>query len=87
MAIGDAPQMADGFGVPTFYVTDCIREDAGDGNVRIWNCIHRSGLLVPQCEVIIPAGKLQMIGRDVSEFAFDLYHRHQMLMDAIGARH
>jgi hypothetical protein len=89
MELRDAPRMADGFGVPTFYVTDIVTEDAGNGNVRIWNCVLKSGLLMPVCEVIVPASRLLRIGRDASDFAMDLHQRQQMaeILEHAGARH
>ena len=85
----DAPRMADTFGLPCYYVTDVIREDAGNGNVRVWNCTLRGNVLIPVCEVIVPAGRLLRIGRDASDFALQLHQRQQMaeIAECAGARH
>lgn len=80
MEVQNTPQMADVFGVPTFYATDIVTEDAGAGNVRIWNCTRRGGLLVPNSEVIIPAVKLLLIGRHVSSYAQTIFNRDQLLL-------
>lgn len=82
------PLVADVTGLPTFYVTDVVREDAGNGNARIWNCTVRSGILIPQCEIIIPAQRLFLIGHAASEFAAQIYRRHQVTMfEEASSRH
>ena len=75
MGIHDTPIIADAFGVPTFYVTDIVKEDAGAGNIRIMNCQRRNGILIPQCEIIVPACRLLPIGKEVSAFAHDIFMR------------
>lgn len=55
--------------VPTYYITDVLQEDAGGGNIRIWNCTRRNGILIPQFEVIIPALSLLAVGKKVADFA------------------
>lgn len=71
------------YGVPTFYVTKAIAEDAGGGNMRVWNCAERNGVLTPVCEIIIPALSLIVAGRNVTEAAMDIFNRAQMT----GPRH
>lgn len=71
------------YGVPTFYVTKAIAEDAGSGNMRVWNCTERNGVLTPVCEIIIPALALVVAGRIVTDAAMDLFNRAQMT----GPRH
>ena len=66
-------QTFDTFGVPVFYVTVTIPEPAGGGNVRVWNCCDRSGILVPQCEIIIPAINLAMAARRMAEAAQEIF--------------
>jgi hypothetical protein len=63
----------DAFGVPVFYVTVTVPEPAGGGNVRIWNCCDRSGILVPQCEIIIPAISLVVAARRIAEAAQEIF--------------
>lgn len=87
MGIHEAPRMADSFGVPTFYVTDIVKEDAGAGNVRIMNCQLRNGILIPQCEIIVPAVRLLAMGREASAFALELYHREQGLISMASSPH
>ncbi len=77
--------MGDTYGVPTFYVDTAIPEDAGNGNIRVWNCHFRNGILIPQCEVIIHATKLYVAGRRVGDFAEKVFNDEQMKMDL--ARH
>lgn len=74
----------DAYGVPTFYMTTAVPEDAGGGNVRIWNCCDRSGVLIPVCEVIIPATRLVVASRRVAEAAQTIFNMEMMLA---GARH
>lgn len=64
--------------VPTYYITDVLQEDAGNGNVRVWNCTRRNGILLPQFEVIIPAASLVTVGRKVSSFAQEVFNDLQM---------
>jgi hypothetical protein len=66
-------QTFDAYGVPVFYVTVAVPEPAGGGNVRIWNCCDRSGLLVPQCEIIIPAINLVVAARRIAEAAQEIF--------------
>jgi hypothetical protein len=64
--------------VPTFYITDVLQEDAGSGNIRVWNCTRRNGILIPQFEVIIPATTLVAVGRKVADFAQHVFNEHQL---------
>jgi hypothetical protein len=64
--------------VPTYYITDVLQEDAGNGNVRVWNCTRRNGVLIPQFEVIVPAASLMMVGRKVANFAQDIFNDLQL---------
>lgn len=87
MGMHEAPQMADAFGVPTYYVTDIVKEDAGAGNIRIMNFQLRNGILIPQCEVIVPACRLLPIAREVSSFACDIYQREHGTMRMTNGSH
>lgn len=63
--------------VPTYYITDVFQEDAGGGNIRVWNCTKRNGVLIPQFEVIIPAAALLTVGKKVAEFAKSVFNESQ----------
>lgn len=67
--------------VPTYYITDVLQEDAGGGNIRVWNCTRRNGILVPQFEVIIPAIALVAVGRKVADFAQGVSNDHQLRLN------
>lgn len=60
--------------VPTYYITDILQEDAGNGNIRVWNCTRKNGVLVPQFEVIIPSVSLMMVGKKTAEFAQSVFN-------------
>lgn len=72
------------YGVPCYYVTKAVPEQAGAGNVRVWNCTERNGVLMPVCEIIIPALSLVVAGKLVAETALEIFNREQM---SGGARH
>lgn len=78
-----SPHFADCFDVPTFYVTHVVREDAGDGNIRVWNCIKRAGVLIPSCEVIVPASRLVMIGQAARDFAQQLCRKEILVGEGV----
>lgn len=48
-------RMADAYGVPEYFATTCVMEDAGGGCVRIYGCTHRGGILIPHYTVVMPA--------------------------------
>ena len=56
MAIRDeASAMADAYGCPEFYAPHIgLIEDAGCGNLRIFRCVKRGGMLVPVFSLIAP---------------------------------
>lgn len=64
--------------VPTYYITDILQEDAGGGNIRVWNCTRRKGILIPQFEVIIPAASLMAVGKKVANFAQEVFENEQL---------
>jgi hypothetical protein len=66
------------FGVPTYYINVAVPEPAGGGNVRIWNCARKHGLLIPQCEIIMPAVDLLIAGRAVAEAATESFNDENM---------
>lgn len=63
----------DTYNCPTFYMNVAIPEPAGGGNVRIWNCTRRHGLLIPVCEIIIPAIDLVIAAREVTQTAMAVF--------------
>jgi hypothetical protein len=84
MGMQRAPQMAEVLGVPTFYATHCVIENAGNGNVRIWNCTVRGRLLIPNSEVIIPASRLVEIGDEVKAFAQNMPEEETVFAEALA---
>jgi hypothetical protein len=64
--------------IPTYYVSEVIKEDAGDGNVRILNYARKKGVLVPEFEVIMSSAKLLLVGRTLSEFAQEIFNSEQI---------
>ena len=64
--------------VPTYYIDDVFQEDAGNGNIRVWNYVRQNGVLVPQFEVIIASKSLLMVGRKVADFAQSVFNEHEM---------
>jgi hypothetical protein len=77
-------QNFESYGVPTFYMTVAIAEPAGGGNVRVWNCCDRSGILIPVCEIIIPAFNLVVAAREVADAALQIFNTESL---GPGARH
>lgn len=68
------------YGVETFYMNVPVAEPAGGGNVRIWNCALKNGVLVPQCEIIIPAVELLVASRIISSAALDVFRMERGTM-------
>jgi hypothetical protein len=64
--------------VPTYYIDDVFQEDAGNGNIRVWNYVRKNGVLVPQFEVIIASRSLLLVGRKVADFAQTVFNDHEM---------
>lgn len=83
------PTLADVTGLQTFVVDTVLRRDLGDGIASIINCRTLNGLIIPQCEIVIAARHLIMIGKSASDFALELHRRQQMahMTEMIGARH
>ena len=63
----------DRYGVPTFYMNVPVAEPAGCGNVRIWNCKRSNGVLVPVCEIIMPAIELMVASRIIGAAALEAF--------------
>lgn len=65
------------YGVPTYYMNVPVAEPAGGGNVRVWNCVRRNGVLVPVCEIIIPAAELIEASRIINSAALATFKMEQ----------
>lgn len=78
--------LADITGLPVYYMDTAVAEHAGDGNVRVWNCITRNNVLIPVCEIIIHSSRLMIAARVVSATAQDVFN-HEALMSVAAARH
>ena len=72
----------DAYGVPTFYMNVPVAEPAGGGNVRIWNCKRARGVLIPVCEIIIPAAELVIASRIINEAALEAFQIEREMMPA-----
>lgn len=72
------------YGVPTFYMNIPVAEPAGGGNVRVWNCVRRKGVLVPVCEIIIPAEELIEASTIINRAALETFKidREMLLLSA-----
>lgn len=67
-------EMLDGIGVPEFFYTTIGKtEDAGGGCVRIYCCIERGGMLIPQLTVVMPAASLVVAARRAGQAAQDAF--------------
>jgi hypothetical protein len=64
--------------VPTYYVDDTLQEDAGNGNIRVWNYERMNGVLIPQFKVIIASRSLLLVGRKVADFAQSVFNEQEM---------
>jgi hypothetical protein len=73
------PNIADVIGLPVYYIDTAIPEDAGNGNVRIINCVTRHGVLIPQYECIIHSTRLIVAGRAVSMKAQIIFNQQMMV--------
>lgn len=77
--IEETPQIADCFGVPTFFATEVVTEPAGGGCVRLYGCVRQRGLLIPQYQVIMPHTSMLTCSRTAREAALTA------LKDEMGA--
>lgn len=66
--------------VPTYYIDDVFQEDAGNGNVRVWNYVRQNGVLIPQFEVIIASRSLIAVGKKVADFAQGVFSTDELRM-------
>lgn len=64
--------------IPTYYIDDVFQEDAGNGNVRVWNYVRQRGVLIPQFEVIISSRALLLVGKKVANFAQEIFNADQL---------
>jgi hypothetical protein len=62
-------------------VDTAVPEPAGDGNVRVFNCVTRNGVLIPQCEIIIHSRRLVIAARVVTETAEEIFAREALARD------
>ena len=68
-------ELTDTIGVPEFYVTKVGKtEPAGGGCVRIYLCIERSGALLTQLTVVMPALSMLTAARRSEEAAIDAFN-------------
>ena len=59
-------------GVPDFFVTEAIMEDAGSGMVRTIRCIKRRGILIPVVSYVAPAAAVLKIAPLVTNFSMEV---------------
>ena len=78
-----SPQFTDLVGIPTYFIDTAVPEDAGNGNVRIWSCITRHGVLIPQFEMVIHASKLLIAAQTVRAAAEHAINSDVMMLGAI----
>lgn len=69
--------------IPTYYVTHTIQEDAGGGNVRIWNFARVNGVLVPQFECIVSSAKLVTVSKSLAELALEVFNAEQLRLPGV----
>lgn len=67
----------DSYGVKCYYMNVAVAEHAGGGNVRVWNCIRRHGILVPVCQIVIPAVELLVASRIITDAAMEAFQRER----------
>lgn len=79
-------EMMEVSGLPTYYVTHVVTENAGGGNVRIWDCTERNGILMPVCEIIIPSSRAMFCARRVTDCAMEVFNS-EMMLNAGAALH
>jgi hypothetical protein len=72
----------DSYGVPSFYMNVPVTEPAGGGNVRVWNCVRKHGVLIPVCEIIIPAAELLVASRIITSAALEVFKMEKETMVA-----
>ena len=69
----DILRMADAFGIPEYFATYCVMEDAGGACVRIYGCTKRGGMLIPHYAAVMPAEYLVGASQRVSEIARKIF--------------
>lgn len=80
--IDEGLRMADAYGIPEYFATHVRTEDAGGGCIRIYNCVMKGGLLVPQYTVVFPAACLVTSAKIVFEASKRAY-----MMECGAAHH
>lgn len=63
------PVLAEVIGLPVYWIDSVVPEDAGNGVVRVINCVTRNGVLIPQFEALIHSTNLILAARVVSDCA------------------
>jgi hypothetical protein len=72
-------EMLDCIGVPEFFYTTIGKtEPAGGGCVRVYCCIERNGVLIPQLTVVMPAISLMIAAKRAGEAAIDVFNINQV---------
>jgi hypothetical protein len=67
-----AETFIDIYGVPEFFVSRVSIEDAGDGMIRLINCIARSGCIQPVCTMVMPAQAVLQLCRNADGLAMSV---------------
>ena len=71
--------LVQGLAIPEYFVTTIGKtEHAGGGCVRVYNCIARDGLLIPQFTVVIPADLLIAAAEKVKAAAVDIFRMENL---------
>lgn len=65
-------QVLDCVGVPDFFVTEAVMEDAGNGMVRTIRCIKRRGVLIPVVSYVTPAAAVLEVIPLVTNFSMEV---------------
>ena len=69
-----AMELMDCVGVPEFFVTAIGKtEHAGGGCVRIYCCIQRGDVLLPQLTIVVPAASLLVATKQAERAARDVF--------------
>lgn len=84
MGMLEQVEMANGYGVPEFFVTDVgLVESAGGGNVRVIRCIKRGGILFPVFSLVTPMVNMIVHAQAVRDAAQELFSQESAAVKAI----
>jgi hypothetical protein len=78
------PVLAEVIGLPVYWIDSVIPEDAGNGVVRVINCVTRNGVLIPQFEALIHSTRLIIAARTVTDCAVGVCSSDMLV---VGPRH